>query len=161
MTYYYHILVTHSLLGKLAIYANNDNIIQITSDSVPSFSYTKLIGNQTILIDQLKSCLLEYFAGNRKIFEIPYAFIYGTDLQKAVWREIAKIPYGNTITYKELAQKAGKPKAIRAVASACGKNPLPILIPCHRVVSSNGKLGGYSLGGIENKKYLLKLEKYI
>ena len=74
----------------------------------------------------------------------------GTDFQKKVWNEIKKIPRGSTLTYKELAKKIDKPRAYRAVANACGKNPYPIRIPCHRVIGSNGKIGGYSAkGGID------------
>ena len=83
----------------------------------------------------------------------------GTEFQILVWKEIAKIPFGQTRTYKQLAKTIKKPKAIRAVANACGKNPYPVKIPCHRVVGSNGYLGGYSAkGGIKQKKSLLKQE---
>jgi len=82
-----------------------------------------------------------------------------TDFQKRVWEEIDKIPYGKTTTYKEIAKKIGKPNASRAVANACGKNPTPIIRPCHRVICSNGKIGGYSApGGAEAKKVLLRKE---
>ena len=85
--------------------------------------------------------------------------IQGTDFQKIVWSEITKIPKGKTITYKELAAKIGKPKAYRAVANACAKNPLLVIIPCHRVVREDGKMGGYKgKKGIERKKKLLKSE---
>ena len=84
----------------------------------------------------------------------------GTDFQKLVWAEIDKIPYGTTITYKEIAKKIGKPKAARAVANACGQNPDPIIRPCHRVICSDGKIGGYSApGGAEMKKKLLEDEQ--
>ena len=83
-----------------------------------------------------------------------------TDFQKLVWAEIDKIPYGTTITYKEIAKKIGKPKAARAVANACGQNPNPIIRPCHRVICSDGKIGGYSArGGAEMKKKLLEDEQ--
>ena len=83
-----------------------------------------------------------------------------TDFQKLVWAEIDKIPYGTTITYKEIAKKIGKPKAARAVANACGQNPIPIIRPCHRVICSDGKIGGYSApGGSEMKKKLLEDEQ--
>ena len=85
--------------------------------------------------------------------------IKGTDFQKMVWLEITKIPKGETITYKELATKIGKPKAYRAVASACAKNPLLEIIPCHRVIRGDGKMGGYKgKKGIARKKRLLKSE---
>ena len=83
----------------------------------------------------------------------------GTDFQRRVWKEISKIPFGETRTYKDLAIAIGKPNSSRAVANACGKNPYPVIIPCHRVIKSDGKLGGYSgAGGVKKKKELLKLE---
>lgn len=86
----------------------------------------------------------------------------GTNFQKKVWKEISKIPKGKVRTYKELAKLIGKPKSSRAVANACGKNPYPIKIPCHRVIRSDGSLGGYSgKGGIKTKKNLLKKEGVI
>ena len=83
----------------------------------------------------------------------------GTNFQRTVWKEISKIPFGETRTYKDLAVAIGKPNSSRAVANACGKNPYPVIIPCHRVIKSDGKLGGYSgAGGVKKKKELLKLE---
>ena len=82
-----------------------------------------------------------------------------TDFQKKVWKEIDKIPYGKTTTYKEIAKKIGRPNASKAVANACGKNPTPIIRPCHRVIHSNGEIGGYSApGGAIAKKVLLEKE---
>ncbi|MCH5246991.1 MAG: methylated-DNA--[protein]-cysteine S-methyltransferase [Muribaculaceae bacterium] len=101
--------------------------------------------------------LRDYFLGNRKQFDLPLA-PKGTDFQKLVWNEVAKIPYGETATYSDIAQRIHKPKAVRAVASAIARNPLHIFIPCHRVVAKNG-IGGYA-AGIEIKKFLLNLEKY-
>ena len=84
----------------------------------------------------------------------------GTDFQRRVWKEISKIPFGETRTYKDLAIAIGKPNSSRAVANACGKNPYPVIIPCHRVIRSDGGLGGYSgRGGIREKIRLLKSEK--
>ena len=83
----------------------------------------------------------------------------GTNFQITVWKEISKIPFGETRTYKDIAIAIGKPNSSRAVANACGKNPYPVIIPCHRVIRSDGKLGGYSgVGGVKKKKELLKLE---
>ena len=82
-----------------------------------------------------------------------------TDFQRLVWREIEKIPYGETRSYRDIAISIGRPKSYRAVANACGKNPLPIIRPCHRVICSNGEIGGYSInGGVTLKKALLKCE---
>jgi len=84
----------------------------------------------------------------------------GTAFQKLVWHEMTKIPRGKTITYKELAENIGRPKAYRAVANACGKNPYPLIIPCHRVIRTDGNLGGYSgVGGLKTKKKLLEQEQ--
>lgn len=98
----------------------------------------------------------EYFKGERRIFDMPLLFV-GTDFQKNVWQELLKIPYGATITYADLAARLGRPNAVRAVANANGANAISIFAPCHRVVGSNGTLGGYG-GGIEAKRFLLGLE---
>ena len=100
--------------------------------------------------------LQEYFASKRTVFTVPYA-LNGTSFQQAVWTQIAKIPYGQTVTYKDIAQAIDKPRAFQATGRAVGANPLAILIPCHRVVGSNGELTGYAFG-LEMKKSLLDLE---
>jgi len=100
--------------------------------------------------------LKEYFNRKRKQFELPLEIV-GSEFQKRVWDELLKIPYGKTISYKDLASRLGNIKVIRAAAHANGVNPLPIVIPCHRVVGSNGSLIGYG-GGLEIKKKLLILE---
>lgn len=101
--------------------------------------------------------LSEYFKGERKVFTVPIDLKSGTEFQKKAWDELCLIPYGKTISYGEQARKLGNPKATRAVGGANGKNPIPIIIPCHRVISSVGKLHGFS-GGIGLKKRLLKIE---
>ncbi|SNY95143.1 methylated-DNA--[protein]-cysteine S-methyltransferase [Flagellimonas pacifica] len=98
----------------------------------------------------------EYFEGNRKNFDLKLNPL-GTDFQKNVWKLLQEIPFGKTISYLELSKKLGDPKAIRAVASANGKNPLWIIVPCHRVIGSNGDLVGYA-GGLHRKKWLLEHE---
>ena len=100
--------------------------------------------------------LKQYFIGERKHFDLPLE-IEGTEFQKRVWNELLKIPYGKTISYKELAIRLGDEKVIRAAASANGSNPLPIVIPCHRVIGSDGSLVGYG-GGVKIKEKLLILE---
>jgi methylated-DNA-[protein]-cysteine S-methyltransferase len=101
--------------------------------------------------------LSDYFSGARESFDLPLA-PEGTPFQKQVWDELVKIPYGETISYGELARRIGNPKANRAVGLANGSNPIPIIIPCHRVIGSNGKLTGYG-GGLPIKEKLLALEK--
>ncbi len=100
--------------------------------------------------------LREYFAGRRKIFDLPY-LLEGTDFQKQVWHALATIPYGETYSYKQHATLVGRPKATRAVGGTNAKNPLWIVLPCHRVVGSGGQLTGYA-GGLEMKRFLLRLE---
>ena len=100
--------------------------------------------------------LKEYFNGVRKVFDIPLD-IRGSDFQKKVWAELLKIPYGRTVSYKFIAERLGDVKTIRAVGKANGANPLPVIIPCHRIINTDGSLGGYS-GGLGIKKKLLKLE---
>jgi methylated-DNA-[protein]-cysteine S-methyltransferase len=100
--------------------------------------------------------LQAYFSGERKEFDLPLA-PEGTDFQLHVWRTLRTIPYGDTISYGQLAQRIGNPKAMRAVGLANGCNPIPIIIPCHRVIGSDGSLTGFG-GGISNKKKLLDLE---
>lgn len=100
--------------------------------------------------------LREYFAGRRTGFDLPLA-PEGTPFQRAVWRQVQEIPYGGTISYGELARRVGNPKASRAVGSANGANPIPIVIPCHRVIGADGKLGGFG-GGLPVKQALLELE---
>lgn len=100
--------------------------------------------------------LCEYFAGERKTFSLTL-IPEGTEFQRAVWSELRNIPYGETISYKELADRIGKPKAVRAVGAANGANPIPIIIPCHRVIGNDGSLTGFG-GGLPLKKRLLQLE---
>jgi methylated-DNA-[protein]-cysteine S-methyltransferase len=100
--------------------------------------------------------LREYFAGARKTFDLELA-PRGTPFQLDVWKALCEVPYGETITYAELARRIGRPNAVRAVGAANGANPIPIIVPCHRVIGSNGTLTGYG-GGIERKQFLLALE---
>jgi methylated-DNA-[protein]-cysteine S-methyltransferase len=97
-----------------------------------------------------------YFAGDLREFDLPLT-LDGTDFQNQVWRNLATIPYGQTASYGEMARKAGRPKASRAVGAANGANPLPIVLPCHRVIGSTGALTGFG-GGMDAKKFLLNLE---
>lgn len=109
------------------------------------------------IIIKLEKELDEYFSGKRKEFTIPL-ITTGTEFQNKVWNELLKIPYGETISYKEEAERIKQKNAFRAVANANGKNKLSIIIPCHRVIANDGKLSGYG-GGIDKKEFLISLEK--
>jgi len=113
--------------------------------------------DETPLLLQAEQELTEYFAGRRRHFSVPLS-IHGTSFQLQVWHALLGIPYGETISYGELARRIGKPKACRAVGMANHVNKLPVFIPCHRVVGANGRLTGYA-GGLEIKQILLELEK--
>jgi len=112
---------------------------------------------ETPVLARVKEELSEYFAGKRRTFSVALA-PKGTDFQKKIWAELCKIPYGETRTYGQIAAATGNPKASRAVGMANHNNPIMILIPCHRVIGSNGKLTGYA-GGLWMKEKLLRLEK--
>ena len=102
--------------------------------------------------------LEEYSLGRRSSFSIPIDMDQGTAFNQAVWKTLTRIPFGETRSYQWVASGTGRPLASRAVGGACGRNPLPIVIPCHRVIASSGKLGGYT-GGLSIKKHLLRIEK--
>ena len=116
-----------------------------------------ILENDVIL--KAKNQLYEYFDGNRIEFNVPLQLV-GTDFQKKVWNLLMKIPFGKTISYLDLAKMLGDPNATRAVAAANGKNPIAIIIPCHRVIGSDGSLTGYA-GGLGNKRMLLSFESKI
>lgn len=145
-------VVINSPLGFVLIEgdANGISKISVTSDE------TILSETIPVLFDIVISQLNEYFEGNRTDFQFIMNPI-GTDFQKKVWDELLKIPFGKTASYQEITNKLGDPKAIRAVANANGKNPLWIVVPCHRVIGSDGSLTGYA-GGLWRKKWLLDHE---
>jgi len=112
-------------------------------------------GNHKTVLETARQ-LTEYFAGARRQFEIPLA-AEGTPFQTEVWRAISSVEYGDSITYSELARRAGHPEAVRAAGTATGRNPITIIVPCHRIVGSNGSLTGYA-GGLVRKRALRELE---
>ena len=134
--------------------------IVISQEAISRISFvkdTQPSPASTPLEKQIKQQLDEYFAGTRTCFELPLC-PQGTVFQKAVWQALSAIPYGQTRTYAQIAALIGKPKACRAVGMANHKNPLPILIPCHRVIGADGRLTGYA-GGLTIKQLLLDLER--
>jgi methylated-DNA-[protein]-cysteine S-methyltransferase len=125
-------------------------------DHIPAASkHWKRDARHPILLQATKQ-LSEYFAGKRTEFTLPLR-LDGTEFQRSVWQEIALIPYGETISYSDLAERAGAPQAIRAAGTTTGRNPIAIIVPCHRVMGKNGALCGFA-GGLEKKRHLLALE---
>jgi methylated-DNA-[protein]-cysteine S-methyltransferase len=108
-------------------------------------------------LDEVRRELEQYFEGDRRSFELPLDWRLSRGFRCEVLRKLVRVPYGETATYAEMAIRAGRPRAYRAAGSACGSNPMPIVVPCHRVVPSGGGLGNYG-GGVDVKKYLLELE---
>lgn len=117
---------------------------------------TKFPHGQTAVLKQIERELKLYFEGKIKVFQTPIAFL-GTPFQQQVWKELQKIPYGQTISYTDLAIAVENPRGCRAVAQANGANKLSLIVPCHRVINRDGGIGGYG-GGLERKKWLLDLE---
>ena len=109
------------------------------------------------VLDKALKQMNEYFSGERKKFDLPLYF-EGTEFQKSVWNELRKIPYGTTVSYKDIAEGIKNEKAVRAVGNANNKNKIMIIVPCHRVIGKNGKLVGFA-GGLDKKEFLLKHEK--
>jgi methylated-DNA-[protein]-cysteine S-methyltransferase len=146
-------------LGDLMLVANKSELVGLyfaDCDHIPKARSNWTHDQRHPVLQLAGKQLKEYFEGKRNSFSLPMNFV-GTDFQNRVWAEIALIPFGKTISYSELAKKAGKPKAIRAAGTATGRNPLSIVIPCHRVLAKNSALGGYA-GGLKRKQHLLKLE---
>lgn len=119
----------------------------------PDLSWQQSDAPFTVVREQLA----EYFARKRQNFDVPLKLV-GTPFQQRVWQELMRIPFGTTITYAQLAKRAGKPTASRAVGAANGRNPISLIVPCHRVIGADGKLTGYA-GGVDKKQWLLALER--
>lgn len=144
--------VYNTKIGKIKI-TYEDNIIT----GINLADHERDNGTKNDLTDNVCLQLQEYLEGKRKKFDIPIK-LYGTEFQKKVWNELLKIPYGKTASYEEIAKRIGKPKACRAVGMANHNNPLLIVVPCHRVINRNKKLGGYALG-LDIKRMLLEMER--
>lgn len=147
--YYYD-----SYLGKIGIAEENNKITDVLFEN--DKLEDKYIINETEVLRDAALQLEEYFQGNRKIFSLNLE-PQGTEFMKKVWKELCNIPYGKTVCYKDIAIAIGNEKACRAIGMANNKNPIPIFIPCHRVIGKNGNMVGYS-SGIDIKVKLLELE---
>lgn len=145
-------------VGFLEIVADEKNILAINFTKQARLDLAKRARrkNSNALTQKCVVELKEYFLGKKKKFALPIKFS-GTDFQKKVWSALRQIPYGSIISYGDLATMIGQPKAARAIGSAVNKNPIPIIVPCHRVVGSDGKLVGYE-GGLWRKKWFLQHE---
>ena len=167
-----NILKYKSPFGILTIQENGGKISQIYLPNAepiiesplsflnkpPSTAYALDTPFQKGALESAAAQFTEYFEGNRKVFDLPLSFDGCTDFMKSVYQELLIIPYGETVSYKYIAEKINCPKAYRAVGLANNKNPLPVIIPCHRVIGSDGKLVGYA-GGIDMKSSLLEFER--
>ena len=141
-----------SPIGAITIEATNDKITSLTiGESRPNLGSSKMLG-------EAKRQMSAYFAGKLTKFDLPVQ-LEGTEFQKAVWKQIAKVGFGKTTSYAQIAEKLGKPLASRAVGGAVGANPVPLIVGCHRVLGASGKITGYSGGeGLPTKRLLLQLE---
>ncbi len=157
----------HAVIGPLTLGANNDGVclIEFHDDNRVNTQLTALhrwfnAGTRSGMNHHLEALQHEldvYFAGKLRVFTVPLLYP-GTPFQRRVWEQLQLIPYGETISYSEMAIRMGDAKALRAVGHANGQNRLAVVIPCHRVISKGGGLGGYG-GGLERKKSLLELEQ--
>lgn len=158
MTTFDSIIRMDSPLGRLELLARGGKIVSIEIEKRGRLSNDGEPDKSSPVLDKARKQLAEYFAGKRKSFQIPVS-LEGTDFQKSVWSAVNDIPFGKVLSYGEVGHETGRPTAGRAVGGAVGANPVPILIPCHRVLASDGRITGYSGGnGIETKAWLLDHE---
>ena len=144
-------------VGRLGIAEEDGAIVEIFKMEKNILSLSDFILQETELLREADRQLREYFAGQRQEFALPLR-LRGTDFQKRVWQALCRIPFGQTVSYQEIAEWVGSPKACRAVGQANHCNPISIVVPCHRVIGKSGDLTGYG-GGMAMKEYLLALEK--
>ncbi len=147
-----------SPLGRLELTANNGKIVGVEIERRGSLRHDGVPEKLSPVLTRARTQLAEYFAGKRKTFNLPVQ-LDGTDFQRSVWDAVYDIPFGKVLSYGEVGHETGRPTAGRAVGGAVGANPIPIIIPCHRVLASDGRITGYSGGkGIETKAWLLDHE---
>ena len=146
-------LLFETHLGYMALSEEEGHITRLYLPNTPT---PRLMPHETPLLSRAREQLLEYLAGERKKFDLPLA-PQGTPFQQKVWKALQEIPWGETRSYKDIALAADCPKGFQAVGMANHRNPIPIFIPCHRVIAADGSLGGYA-GGLELKKALLTIE---
>ncbi|MBC1766934.1 methylated-DNA--[protein]-cysteine S-methyltransferase [Listeria welshimeri] len=147
-----------SPVGELFITMEDSYLTSIAYDEPTHWEYSVGEEKEQDVYKQVIKQMEAYFEGKLECFDVPL-LSQGTDFQKRVWQALSEIPYGAVVSYKEIAIRAGSPKAVQAVGQANRANPFPIIIPCHRCVKSNGELGGYNGADVDKKQYLLALEK--
>ncbi|EAF3361218.1 methylated-DNA--[protein]-cysteine S-methyltransferase [Listeria monocytogenes] len=147
-----------SPVGDLFITIDEKWIRNISYDEPKNWELLEGTIIEKELFQALTIQLDDYFEGKREHFDLP-VLLKGNDFQQKVWQALSEIPYGVVVSYKDIAISAGSPKAVQAVGQANRANPIPIIIPCHRCVKSNGELGGYNGADVDKKQYLLALEK--
>ena len=158
MTTFDSIIRMDSPLGRLELLARGGKIVSVEIEKRGRLSNDGEPDKSSPVLDKARKQLAEYFAGKRKSFQVPVS-LEGTDFQKSVWHAVNDIPFGKVLSYGEVGHETGRPTAGRAVGGAVGANPVPIIIPCHRVLASDGRITGYSGGnGIETKAWLLDHE---
>ena len=150
--------VIQSPIGRLILASDGVALVGVwmANASPTDATWSRHKGDDDILA-QTREELDEYFDGRRRTFDVPLA-PNGTDFQRSVWTALTKIPFGTTVSYGDLARQLGKEAAVRAVGAANGRNPIPVIVPCHRVIGSDGSLTGFG-GGLPRKKWLLQHEK--
>jgi methylated-DNA-[protein]-cysteine S-methyltransferase len=146
-------------LGEVLLAANTQGLVGIWFVHQQHFPDTRTWRHvhEHPVLNQAHAQLLAYLNGTRQVLELPLAWAFGTPFQQRVWQALQTLEYGHTTHYAEIAKRLGSPKAVRAVGAAIGRNPLSMVIPCHRVVGANGALTGYA-GGLERKQFLLSME---
>ena len=146
-----------TVFGRMYVAAEGGCVVRLTCEAAADGDVVVDKKETPALLERTISQVMEYLDGKRTDFDIPVQ-ASGTPFQKKVWDALCKIPYGRTYTYREVAEAVGSPKGARAVGMACNRNPIMLLIPCHRVIGSTGKLVGFG-GGLQMKEYLLELER--
>jgi methylated-DNA-[protein]-cysteine S-methyltransferase len=151
-------------VGTLLVATTERGLCRIAYDADPELELARLAGAFGLRVlrspqpvERARRQLDEYFSGSRQRFDLPVDLALQADFNRRVLRELARVPYGEVVTYGQLAARAARPRAARAVGTVMNRNPLPIVLPCHRVIGSTGKLVGYA-GGLERKETLLRLE---
>jgi methylated-DNA-[protein]-cysteine S-methyltransferase len=154
-----HTLHVDSLLGGVTLAATDRGLAGVWFDAQRHAPDTSawIVSPEHPVLRQAAAQLEAYFAGRREHFEVPLDLSHGTDFQQAVWHALLRIPRGGTTSYGQLGAAIGKPAAMRAVGAAVGRNPISVVVPCHRVLGADGSLTGYA-GGLERKSRLLQLE---